>query len=202
MNRPFIIAICGKSATGKDTLAKYLQSMLDHLGFKTNIIVSDTTRPCRVGERNGVEYNFLTDETFKTKINNHEYLEYAHFNSWLYGTNKQSILQDSVNIGVFNLNGINSLVKYNEDYQIICIYLECKWYRRLLRSIKREESIKYEFIRRLYVDYRDFQDVELMLKRFPYHYHYFTDTKSCSIIADHIIRRLRTRKLLPYNKRR
>ena len=40
--RPVIIAVCGKSATGKDTLANWLSSMLKINNIPVNIIISDS----------------------------------------------------------------------------------------------------------------------------------------------------------------
>ena len=71
-DRPVIIAICGKSATGKDTLAAWLLSMLKVINVPTNIIVSDTTRPPRFKEENGVDYYFLTENKFNNKINSNK----------------------------------------------------------------------------------------------------------------------------------
>ena len=56
IEKPVIVAICGKSAVGKDTLARFLVSFFASFGFFTNKIVSVTTRPHREGERNGVDY--------------------------------------------------------------------------------------------------------------------------------------------------
>ena len=202
MNKPLIIAICGKSATGKDTLARALKRFLTYYGFSANIIVSDTTRPHRVGEVDGVDYNFLTHQVFRNKIDNHEYLEYAIFNNWLYGTNKKSIQPDMINIGVFNLNGISSLANHIQDYRIVCIYLTCGWYKRLWRSICRENKISYEFLRRLYVDYINFKLIDFVLRRFSKCYFYSTNRQSTRMMVDKIIRRLEIDKIIPYIKRR
>ena len=58
-----VVIITGGSAVGKDTIARLLKEE-----YKT--FVSDTTRPKRAGERDGVEYNFLSEETFFSKVIN------------------------------------------------------------------------------------------------------------------------------------
>jgi hypothetical protein len=72
------------------------------------------------------------------------------------GTNVDAI-QDGVNIGVFNLEGLQSLRQYEDKYIVIPIYLIADWKLRFRRMIKREHKIRLEFFRRLFVDNRDFK---------------------------------------------
>lgn len=111
-----ILAIIGPSAAGKDTLARELSERLD-----CKSLVSDTTRPRRKGEIDGVDYNFLTKAEFLDKIDNKEYLEWTNFKGWFYGTPKSQI-KDNISIGVFNLEGLGRLHK-SSGYEIIPIYL-------------------------------------------------------------------------------
>lgn len=48
--------------------------------------VSDTTRPARPGERQGIEYDFISREDFLGKRDRGEYLESAEVYGHLYGT--------------------------------------------------------------------------------------------------------------------
>lgn len=48
--------------------------------------VSATTRPRRPGERDGVEYHFLTREEFERRVSAGEFLEHAEYAGNLYGT--------------------------------------------------------------------------------------------------------------------
>lgn len=162
-SKPMIIAICGKSATGKDTLAKWLVSSLKLQGYPAQAIVSDTTRPSRKNETNGSDYNFLTKDAFYDKINSSEYLEYTSFNGWLYGISKDSISSTKINVGVFNPEGLEHLILYKKDYDIFCIYLECNVFKRLKRSYEREHAFKKEYLRRVYADYHSFKDIEKIL---------------------------------------
>lgn len=164
MTKPVIVAICGKSASGKDTLAKAFQK--DGYGF-TNI-VSDTTRPPRQGEVDGIDYNFIPPREFTERMRQEKYLEFSEFRGWYYGTNKQSV-SGGVNIGVFNMDGIVSLLQFSrkDKYTIIPVYLKVNVFTRLYRSIKRERKISLEMIRRVFADWFDFIDADLWLKRFP-----------------------------------
>ncbi len=53
-----IFAICGRSATGKDTIFQRVMEKLPEL----KPLITYTTRPMRSGEEDGVQYHFITDE--------------------------------------------------------------------------------------------------------------------------------------------
>ncbi len=78
-----LTVIAGPTAVGKGTVVRYL---LEH-NPNIQVSISATTRSPRVGETNGVEYFFVTDEEFDNMIANDELLEYAtvHLNN-RYGT--------------------------------------------------------------------------------------------------------------------
>lgn len=74
--------ISGPSGVGKGTLCKALRKAMPKLCYS----VSATTRPPRPGEKNGVEYLFLTREEFEANIEVSEYLEWALVYENYYGT--------------------------------------------------------------------------------------------------------------------
>lgn len=140
MTKSVILAICGKSAVGKDSLAKQLIYEFTNRKIPFNYIVSDTTRPPRANERNGIDYYFITDKEFMQNKNKNKYIECSNFRHWNYGTSKNSISLNTINIGVFNLDGIKSLRKYRKQFLIIPIFLDEDLIVRLRRSYKRESK--------------------------------------------------------------
>lgn len=54
-----IFCLMGKSACGKDTL--YKRIMADN-SLSLQTLIPYTTRPPRLGEKNGVEYYFLSEQ--------------------------------------------------------------------------------------------------------------------------------------------
>ena len=71
-----ILALFGKSASGKDSIQKWIVSNYPQL---TNKIVSCTTRPPRDNEQEGVDYFFLSDEEFAKKVLDGSMLEATSF---------------------------------------------------------------------------------------------------------------------------
>lgn len=176
---PTIIAICGKSASGKDTLAKaFIEG-----GYGFNNIISDTTRPPRIGEQNGIDYYFLSEDIVKNKIKQNDYLEYSYFRKWFYGTDKNAI-QNGINVGVFNADGITSLFRYSKQgkYRVIPVYLDVNLFTRIVRYIKREKRFKIEMIRRIFADWYDFIDIKAWIKVFPQ----YVISKSLKTHSDYI----------------
>lgn len=150
-----IIALIGEAGSGKDTL---LQNVLSQTN-KLNEIVSYTTRPPREGEVDGVNYHFITGEQFGQKVLDGEMLEASCFNDWFYGTGYESLRSDCVNIGVFNPEGIDSMMAHKNVY-IVVYYVRADEKQRLLRQLNREEDPDVrEIIRRFTADLLDFEEL-------------------------------------------
>lgn len=162
--KPVIIAICGAAASGKDTL---LNALAPALGATK--IVSDTTRPPREGEKDGVNYNFIAENEFDWRLVNGKYLEFSRFRGWLYGTSKDAVC-GKVNIGVFNMDGIFSLMDYKDKYNIIPIYLQTSLITRIKRYIKRDKRFTFECIRRFFTDFKQFYAADIYISMaYPQH---------------------------------
>ena len=147
-----IIALMGKAGTGKDTIAKKLQGRIP----KANFIVSYTTRPKREGEVDGITYHYITEKEFLSA----DFFDKENFNNWYYGTGYQCLKEDCVNIGIFNPNGIRTLLRQpNIDVSVYEILVSDK--ERLLRQLNRENNPNVkEIVRRFQTDEKDFEDLE------------------------------------------
>lgn len=84
-------------------------------------------------------------------------LETTNFNNWYYGTSIDSLSNDKINIGVFNPDGIISLLKDNR-IKLEIYYITAKGKTRLIRQLNREENPDVdEIIRRYSADEIQFQ---------------------------------------------
>lgn len=129
-------------------------------------MVSCTTRPPRVNEEDGVDYYFLDDAKFKKLLEQKRFIEHTHFRGWRYGVEFDEAKSGYINIGVFNVEGLNSLLKSKYRYHIIPIYLEEKLSVRLRRSRDREGRWRWEYFRRAWTDYIEFKGVKKTLAYF------------------------------------
>ena len=81
-DRGALFVITGASGTGKTTLVKEALATIPDLDFS----VSATTRDPRVGEVNGHDYHFVTQERFSEMIAEEAFLEWAPVYGNRYGT--------------------------------------------------------------------------------------------------------------------
>ena len=90
-----LVVISGFSGAGKGTLMK---ALLAAHPDRYALSVSATTRDPRPGEKDGVDYFFVTDETFDSMIRKDDFLEYAKYVSHSYGT-PRSYVEENLNLG-------------------------------------------------------------------------------------------------------
>ncbi len=151
-----IIALIGKAGSGKD---RVMREVLAAAPDRFNEIISCTTRPMREGEQEGVNYYYLTPEQFVQKTLENKMLEATAFNGWAYGTSYDALRSDTINIGVFNPAGIDTLLR-RKDIDLTVYRIICKEKTSLLRQLNREEDPNVEeIIRRFGTDKADFQEL-------------------------------------------
>ena len=162
-----IYVLIGKSSCGKDTVMRAVMDSNKNIHNP----VSYTSRPMRVNEINGKDYNFLTKETFLIKLENGELLEYREYNTisdgenvtWYYGLPFSAFENDKDYIVVIDLIGAKKLYENRDDVRIINI--EASDEVRFARSILRDNIIDTEDHRILEVKRRmDADNIEFCEK--------------------------------------
>ena len=106
-----LIAISAPSGTGKSTLCEEIRRKKPEIKFS----VSCTTRPKRKYEKDGINYYFLNEDEFKSKIKNNELLEYEEVHGYYYGTLintlKNAISSKELMLFDVDVNGAMSIKK-------------------------------------------------------------------------------------------
>ncbi|MBO7535623.1 MAG: guanylate kinase, partial [Bacilli bacterium] len=111
-----MIILVGASASGKTEIAKLI---IKKYGFKK--MVTTTTRPMRFGEKQDIDYHFISKEEFIKRKDNHEFLETTLYNDNYYGTHKSDVGDDKILI--VEVEGANAI--YSElSNKVMIFYLE------------------------------------------------------------------------------
>ena len=84
-----LIIISSPSGAGKTTICKELLNKDKNI----KISISDTTRVPRDDEVNGKDYNFVSEQEFKSKIKNGEFVEYANVFGNFYGSLHSNVIE-------------------------------------------------------------------------------------------------------------
>lgn len=78
----FLLVMSGPSGVGKGTIVKEILKQRED----TVVSISMTTRYIRDGEKNGIDYFFVSKDEFKNKVEENKLLEYANVHGNYYGT--------------------------------------------------------------------------------------------------------------------
>ena len=142
-----MIILSSPSGVGKTTLTKKIQQKYPN--FK--ISVSHTTRIPRSNEVDGVDYHFVSKESFKKLIDQNQFYEYAKIFENYYGTLRKTVDEDIIsNDLIFDIDwqGTKQLSKFN-NLKLIKIYLIPDSKEELKkRLIKRDQNTKEEVDKR------------------------------------------------------
>lgn len=87
MNKGILLVVSGPAGSGKGTVNALLVASGDFV-----YSVSATTRKPRPGEIDGVNYHFITQEEFESRIENGDLLEYTNYCGNYYGTLKKEAI--------------------------------------------------------------------------------------------------------------
>jgi guanylate kinase len=82
-----LFVITGPSGVGKGTLIKELLNRIPGL----ELSVSATTRRPRAGERDGIDYHFLSEQEFERRQAEDDFMEHASYSGHRYGTLRSEV---------------------------------------------------------------------------------------------------------------
>jgi guanylate kinase len=88
--QPLLLLISAPSGGGKTTVCQQLLAAVPGL----TRVITCTTRPPRPGERDGVDYHFLTPEDFSRRAAAGEFLEHAAVYGQRYGTLRRAVFDE------------------------------------------------------------------------------------------------------------
>jgi guanylate kinase len=133
-----LVVISGPSGVGKSTVVR---QVLQRLGPAIRLSVSATTRPPRPGEREGIDYYFLTDAEFRRRREAGDFLEcievfgHGHWYGTLWSEVRSSLSQGKWVILEIDVDGAGEVLRQFPEAVTIFIRPESvKELERRLRS--------------------------------------------------------------------
>ena len=119
IKKPLIIL--GPSGVGKDTMIKKLMKKYPKLFYK---LPSYTTRSIREGEKEGIDFYFISKEEFIRKKNENKLFGIQEYNNNFYATDKNIIKEaitkyDKILLLNYNIETVNR-IKNEVDFN--CLY--------------------------------------------------------------------------------
>lgn len=151
MGIEMILILIGKTASGKDTIAKELVR-----NYQFHKIITYTTRPPRPTEKDGIDYHFISKSDFQAKIKSNFFVEWkvykSAFGDWYYGTALDDLQDNSVVI--LTPLGVCDLAKTGQcSFRVALI--DSPMEIRMQRLVDRGDEYT-EALRRLKYDEKDF----------------------------------------------
>jgi guanylate kinase len=161
-----LFIVSAPSGTGKTTIVKRILKEFPDIIFS----VSATTRKKRDNETNGIDYFFLTEDEFKSKVARNEFAEWEKFYDYYYGTFRK-YLNDNLDTGknVLLEIDVKGALKLKESYpQAVLIYILPPSFDELFNRLKnRQTEDEIDFKKRI-----ERAELELRLKdKFDYFIH-------------------------------
>lgn len=109
--RGVLAVISGPAGSGKSTIAEKLIANSEDI---TRAITA-TTRAPRPGEKDGIDYIFMSKEEFSTDLDEGMFIEYNEFNNNFYGTPRKNleklIAEGKTVLLVIDVNGATAIKK-------------------------------------------------------------------------------------------
>lgn len=138
-----IFCIIGKTGTGKSTIAKEVSYALN-----IPIIVSYTSRPKRINEKEGIDYHYVDNEYFKK--NRKDFIDLREYTVatgeiWRYGIRKNQIQKKKDYIVVVDVQGFYNLSKHFKTKAVVIDSYD----NIIIQRLEQRGDTKEETVRRL-----------------------------------------------------
>ena len=127
--------LSGPAGVGKGTVLRRVFEKLDNMAYS----VSCTTGTPRPGERDGTDYVFMDEASFKKMVSEERFLEWANVHGHFYGTRKD-VVEDILNSGrdvvlEIDVQGASQVKKKMPE--AVMIFIQPPSFEELVRRLRK-----------------------------------------------------------------
>lgn len=139
-----MVLVVGASGSGKGVLIKHTVELHPDIVFP----ISCTTRSMRPGEIDGVQYYFISKETFLDRIQKGDFLEWAQYSGNYYGTLTSEVVpaleKGKVVLAEIEVQGARQVREIIPAESLVIIYIDAGPWEDLVRRIQARAPIPEE----------------------------------------------------------
>ena len=133
-----LVVVSAPSGAGKTSLCEWVVAAVPNLAHS----VSFTTRPPRPDEKDGRDYNFVDEATFRAMVDRSDFAEWAVVHGHLYGTS-QAMLQRHFAAGqdvILDIDTQGAAILRREHPDAVSVFLVPPSWAMLEERLRRRQS--------------------------------------------------------------
>jgi guanylate kinase len=144
-----LIVFVGASASGKTLIKKSLINMLPN---QFNSLITVTTRDSRKGEKNNIDYHFMSIDEFNWRAHKGEFAEQTEYAGEKYGVLKDTLDEildeEKHSVAAMSADGVFAMKEFMGEENVISIYVDVSL-QTIINRLKAREISKDEIEKRI-----------------------------------------------------
>ncbi len=145
-SRGLIVVVSSPSGAGRTTIVRRVLPQDETIRYSTSV----TTRPKRLGEKEGKDYFFVSEKEFKQRVERGEFVEWAEVHGFMYATPRAPVVEVIQQGGVIILDiDIQGAMRVKEEFpDCVTVFIAPPSLESLEKRLRNRGTDSEELIRR------------------------------------------------------